>query len=42
MCNLYTLAPWEVRHLLEHRRLVDQALDDVIRARNEPPEIYPN
>jgi hypothetical protein len=22
MCNLYTLAPWEVRHLVQHYRLI--------------------
>ena len=42
MCNLYTLAPWEVRHLIQHYRLIGQDFEEVMRGRNETLDIYPN
>jgi len=31
MCNLYTLAPWEVRHLIQHYRLIGTEFEEVMR-----------
>jgi hypothetical protein len=30
MCNLYTLAPWEVRHLIQHYRLIGRDFEEVM------------
>jgi hypothetical protein len=35
MCNLYTLAPWEARHLLQHYTLLGWEFKEVMRGRNE-------
>jgi putative SOS response-associated peptidase YedK len=42
MCNLYTLAPWEVRHLIQHYRLIGRDFEEVMRARNDSLDVYPN
>jgi len=42
MCNLYTLAPWEVRHLIQHYRLIGRDFEEVMRGRNEALDVYPN
>ena len=42
MCNLYTLAPWEVRHLIQHYRLIGRDFEEVMRGRNETLDVYPN
>jgi hypothetical protein len=42
MCNLYTLAPWEVRHLMQHYRLIGRDFEEVMRGRNETLDVYPN
>jgi len=42
MCNLYTLAPWEVRHLIQHYRLIGREFEEVMRGRNESLDVYPN
>jgi putative SOS response-associated peptidase YedK len=42
MCNLYTLAPWEVRHLIQHYRLIGTDFEEVMRGRNETLDVYPN
>ena len=41
MCNLYTLAPWEVRHLIRHYRLIGRDFEEVMRGRNETLDVYP-
>jgi hypothetical protein len=28
MCNLYTLAPWEVRHLIQHYTLIGREFEE--------------
>ena len=40
--NLYTLAPWEVRHLIQHHRLIGRDFEEVMRGRNETLDVYPN
>jgi hypothetical protein len=42
MCNLYTLAPWEVRHLIRHYTLIGRDFEEVMRGRNETLDVYPN
>ena len=42
MCNLYTLAPWEVRHLIQHYRLIGRDFEEVMRGCNETLDVYPN
>ena len=42
MCNLYTLAPWEVRHLIQQYRLIGRDFEEVMRGRNESLDVYPN
>jgi hypothetical protein len=42
MCTLYTLAPWEVRHLIQHYRLIGRDFEEVMRGRNETLDVYPN
>ena len=42
MCNLYTLAPWEVRHLIQHYRLIGTDFEETMRGRNETLDVYPN
>ena len=42
MCNLYTLAPWEVRNLIQHYRLIGSDFEEVMRGRNETLDVYPN
>ena len=42
MCNLYTLAPWEVRHLIRQYRLIGRDFEEVMRGRNETLDVYPN
>lgn len=42
MCNLYTLAPWEVRHLIRHYRLIGTEFEETMRGRNETLDVYPN
>jgi putative SOS response-associated peptidase YedK len=42
MCNLYTLAPWEVRHLIQHYALIGREFEEVMRGRNESLDVYPN
>ena len=39
MCNLYTLAPWEVRHLIQHYRLIGTDFEEVMRGRNETLDV---
>jgi hypothetical protein len=39
MCNLYTLAPWEVRHLIRHYTLIGQDFEEVMRVRNETLDV---
>jgi hypothetical protein len=41
MCNLYTLAPWEVRNLIRHYTLIGREFEEVMRARNETLDVYP-
>jgi hypothetical protein len=41
MCNLYTLAPWEVRNLIRHYRLIGHDFEEVMRVRNETLDVYP-
>src|SRR5712691_10042534 len=42
MCNLCTLAPWEVRHLIRHDTLVGREFEEVMRGRNVTLGVYPN
>ncbi len=42
MCNHYTLAPWEVRHLIRHYTLIGREWEDVMGTRNDALEVYPN
>ena len=42
MCNLYTLAPWEVRNLIQYYRLIGSDFEEVMRVRNETLDVYPN
>jgi putative SOS response-associated peptidase YedK len=42
MCNLYTLAPWEVRHLIQHYTPIGRDFQEVMPARNETLDVYPN
>jgi putative SOS response-associated peptidase YedK len=42
MCNLYTLAPWEVRNLIRHYTLIGRDFEEVMRGRNESLDVYPN
>jgi len=42
MSNLYTLAPWEVRHLIQHYTLIGRDFQEVMRSRNETLDVYPN
>jgi len=42
MCNLYTLAPWEVAHLMEYPRLIGLDFQEAMRGRNETMDVYPN
>ena len=35
MCNLYTLAPWEVRHLIRHYTLIGRDFEEVMRGRTK-------
>lgn len=42
MCNLYTLAPWEVSNLIRHHRLIGLELEEAMRGRNDEMRIYPN
>ena len=42
MCNLYTLAPWEVRNLIQHYRLIGRDFEEVMQARNDTLDVYPN
>lgn len=34
MCNLYTLAPWEVRNLIRHYTLIGRDFEEVMRGRS--------
>jgi hypothetical protein len=40
MCNIYTLAPWEVRHLIQHYRLIGRDFEEAMRGRNETLDVY--
>jgi putative SOS response-associated peptidase YedK len=44
MCTLYTLrlSAWEVRNLMQHYRLIGREWEEVIGARNDALEVYPN
>src|SRR5260370_8193058 len=42
MCNLYTLAPWEVRRLIRQSTLIGRDFEEVMRGRNETLDVYPN
>lgn len=44
MCTLYTLrlSAWEVRNLMQHYKLVGREWEEVIGARNDAQEFYPN
>jgi hypothetical protein len=42
MCNLYTLAPWEVRNLIRHYTLIGRDFEEVMSARNDTLDVYPN
>ena len=42
MCNLYTLAPWEVAHLVQHHRLIGFDVQEVMRGSNETMDVRPN
>jgi putative SOS response-associated peptidase YedK len=42
MCNLYTLRPWEVRHLIQHHRLIGREWAEVMSTRNDTLDVYPN
>lgn len=42
MCNLYTLAPWEVRHLVQHYRLIGTEFAEIMGGRNDTMDVYPN
>ena len=39
---LHPLAPWEVRHLIQHYRLIGRDFEEVMRGRNETLDVYPN
>ena len=43
MCNLYTLrlSASEVRHLLDHYKLIGQDFAEALRGQNEPKNFYP-
>jgi putative SOS response-associated peptidase YedK len=40
MCNLCTLAPWEVRHLIRHDTLVGREFEEVMRGRVVPATAF--
>ena len=44
MCTLYTLrlSAWEVRNLMQHYKLIGREWEEVIGARNDAQEFYPN
>jgi putative SOS response-associated peptidase YedK len=42
VCNLYTLAPWEVRNLIRHYTLIGRDFEEVMSARNDTLDVYPN
>ena len=44
MCTLYTLrlSAWEVRNLMRHYTLIGKEWEEVIGARNDALEVYPN
>jgi hypothetical protein len=44
MCNLYTLrlSAWEARNLMQHYKLIGKDWEDVMGARNDALEFYPN
>jgi hypothetical protein len=39
MCNLYTLAPWEVARLMEHHGLIGLDFQESMRGRNQTLDI---
>jgi hypothetical protein len=41
MCNLHTLAPWEVRQLVLHLTLIVRDFEEVMRPCNDTLDVYP-